>query len=195
MAGFSLKLKLDMAAAVEALATIRTRGLATRPAMQAIGEHLRFATDRRFETETAPDGARWKPSRRALKEGGQTLTDTARLRQSIDVEATDDTMRIGTNLPYGRMHQLGGEIQRQARTQTIFRMYNARTDELGRRFVNKSRSNFATEHAVGAHVAKMPARPFLGIGAADRPEIATILGEFVAYGQLPDGPAGAGGAP
>ena len=184
MAGIRQHVTLDVADAQQALATLRERAANLQPAMDAIGGHLVSATTRRFETESGPDGTKWTPSRRARKEGGQTLTDTARLRQSVTHNATADSVEVGTNLPYAAIHQFGGEIQRAARTQTIHRMYNARTDELGRRFVKRRVANFASDHAVGAHTVRMPARPFVGFTQADAAESVAILGDFLLSGEV-----------
>jgi hypothetical protein len=45
------------------------------------------ALEERFATATDPKGRPWKPSLRAQLEGGQTLSDTGRLRRSFSVRA------------------------------------------------------------------------------------------------------------
>lgn len=109
--------------------------------MHGIGEMLRSGTVQRFEDEEAPDGTPWKPSLRATpsedrrtavrrdargrrlkgsgrlikgRAGGKTLTDTAQLRESIDyrVSPAGDEVRVGSNLPYARVHQMGGKAGR-----------------------------------------------------------------------------------
>lgn len=182
MAGARFVVTSDLAAAREGLAKLRERGEDLLPAMDAIGGYLADVTRRRFETEIGPDGAKWTPSRRALKEGGQTLTDSARLRQSITHSAAADRVEVGSNVVYAAIHQFGGAIEHRARTQTIFRTYNARTNELSRRFVKRGRSNFASDHAVGAYTVRIPARPFLGLSPADAEEIPAIVARFIVDG-------------
>lgn len=89
------------------------RHMANRKAlMTTIGEALVAGTITRFENEEAPDGTAWEPSHRASGADGQTLTDTARLRNSIDSQATDDLVMVGSNVAYARIHQLGGKAGR-----------------------------------------------------------------------------------
>lgn len=145
------------------------------PAMAAIASHLESSTLFRFETETGPDGQAWLPSQRVLAGGGQTLTDTARLRQSIVSASGPDWAEVGTNLVYAGAHQFGATIQRNARQQAIYRRLDGRTGELSAQFVRRSKSNFAQDVQVGAHDIDIPARPFLGVGDGDEASIIEIL--------------------
>ena len=81
----------------------------TQPLMETIGEVLVSGTLQRFQDEEDPDGKKWKPSVRAMETGDKTLSDTGRLQRSIDYAATSDTVMVGTNVVYGRIHQLGGK--------------------------------------------------------------------------------------
>lgn len=81
----------------------------TQPLMETIGEVLVSGTLQRFQDEEDPDGKKWKPSIRAMETGDKTLSDTGRLQRSIDYAATSDTVMVGTNVVYGRIHQLGGK--------------------------------------------------------------------------------------
>jgi phage virion morphogenesis protein len=87
-------------------------GTASRQALADIGETLVASTLERFETSTAPDGTPWQPSHRAEKEDGKTLVDTGRLRGSIGYEVGPDSVSVGSNLVYARIHQLGGKAGR-----------------------------------------------------------------------------------
>ncbi|ATS92347.1 tail protein [Stenotrophomonas phage vB_SmaS_DLP_5] len=75
---------------------------------------------RRYLDQTAPDGTKWVPSyaaqlRAKSGRGGGTLYDTGRLFNSIQLYADTDTSRlIGTDVPYGKIHNDGiGVIRRQ----------------------------------------------------------------------------------
>ena len=109
MAGARIRIGVDAAAAQEALRGLAHAGGDLRPALDEIGQRLATSVVERFERETAPDGAPWRPSRRAEDEGGQTLTDSARLRQSIVHAASAREAVVGTNLVYGAIHQLGSD--------------------------------------------------------------------------------------
>ncbi|MBF0454954.1 MAG: phage virion morphogenesis protein [Magnetococcales bacterium] len=73
-----------------------------------IGEMLVTSVKQRFKDEKGPDGKAWEPSKR----DGKTLTDTARLKNSIGYEATSDLTAVGSNVVYARIHQKGGETGR-----------------------------------------------------------------------------------
>lgn len=77
--------------------------------MASIGEALVSSTLKRFDAEEGPDGKPWQPSKRAAAESGKTLTNTARLRKSIDYAATASMVMVGSNVVYARIHQMGGK--------------------------------------------------------------------------------------
>ena len=81
----------------------------TQALMESVGDALVSGTLKRFQNEEEPTGKKWPKSKRAAKEGGQTLTDTALLRRSIEYAATTNKVMVGSNLPYARIHQLGGK--------------------------------------------------------------------------------------
>lgn len=133
----------------------------TSPLMRDIAAAMAAWTDRRFETETAPDGTPWKRSRRALEEGGQTLTDSARLRQSIAQRADRASAEVGTNVIYAGVHQAGATIRPVSAGALVFK--------IGDRFVSTQE-------------VTVPARPYLGIGGDDEVEIGAIVGDYLAGG-------------
>lgn len=110
MSGLSIKVEsVQMEAVLNELAG-RMGDLT--PVMQTIGEIIVEQTDTAFETCVAPDGTAWPASGRALATGGQTLIDTAVLRNSITVQATENQVEVGTNVLYAAIHQLGGKAGR-----------------------------------------------------------------------------------
>lgn len=108
MAGVSLEVRLDDAGARELIERIARRTSDFQPLLAVMGERMRYSIARNFREGGRP---RWKPSRRATKEGGQTLIDTGRLRSSITYEAGPRELKVGTNVKYARIHQLGGRIE------------------------------------------------------------------------------------
>lgn len=80
--------------------------------LESIGEALVSSSVKRFVDEQGPDGKRWKPSQRAATTGGKTLTDTGRLRNSIDYATARGKVMVGSNVRYARIHQLGGKTGR-----------------------------------------------------------------------------------
>ncbi len=94
-------------------------------AMDQIGRYLVASTLRRFEHERAPDGSPWLKSARALAEGGQTLTDTGRLRGSIAHTVADGgrAVEVGSSVLYAAIHQFGGRAGRGRRVTLPARPY------------------------------------------------------------------------
>ena len=127
------------------------RGLAAHQAILAdIGEALVSSTVQYFVEATGPAGEGWKPAERSARDGGKPLSDTGRLRQSIEYTTTPDSVMVGTNVIYGRIHQLGGEI-RPKRKKAL---------KVKGKLVSK---------------VTMPARPYLYIDDEDREEVAHII--------------------
>jgi phage virion morphogenesis protein len=120
------------------------------PAMAAIAGLMEAETRQRFEKERGPDEVPWLPSRRALEEGGRTLTDSGALLSSIASASTATEATVGTNLIYAAIHQKGGTIRPKA----------------GRALATP----FGPRGAV-----RMPARPFLGFSLFEQDRIEEIL--------------------
>ncbi|KQZ14305.1 hypothetical protein ASD44_09640 [Mesorhizobium sp. Root554] len=131
-----------------------------RGLFDAIGASLAVSTQHRFETETDPEGNPWPASLRALTEGGRTLTDTARLVQSITHEATAEGVAVGTNVIYAAIHQTGGVIK-------------AKTSK-GLRFRGPGNGGWVTKQSV-----EMPRRAFLGLDDEDESEIRALCADWL----------------
>lgn len=145
------------------------------PMLDNIGRRLAASTMHRFEQGAGPDGVRWKPSARARKQSGQTLVDSGRLRDSITHVVRGDELLVGTNVEYAGIHQFGGTIRQQARTQVLAfqaagRLFASRRSTRRRR-AGAVRIAIA---AIGAREINMPARPFLGLSAGDEQAISRI---------------------
>lgn len=138
-------------------------------ALDEIGAQLVSSTRLRFVTQSAPDGAPWKPSARARRQGGQTLSDTGRLRRSITARVTPRGLQVGTNVAYAAPHQFGAEIP--ARTiRARFAQALAFPGRGGRTIFRKS---------VRHPGSTIPARPFLGLSAEDERDIRRIVGRWL----------------
>ena len=135
------------------------------PVLDEIGSYLVTATIRRFELERGPDGP-WKKSGRAAREGGQTLTDTGRLRASITHRVTGNAVEVGTNVVYAAIHQLGGRTPprtiRPRRKKALF-------------FPGARHPVRSVRHP-GSDI---PARPFLGVDEQDRGAIGRIVERYL----------------
>ena len=168
MAGASIEIRPDSAAAETALGQLLARARDLKPAYEEIGSILVTRTQERFESQTGPDGRPWTPFapstlRRRLgkqtpkkgRRGGgaqlapQLLRDTARLYRSLTYQADADGVAAGTNVKYAALQQFGG----------------------------------TPGMAPGA--AAVPARPFLGLSPDDASRVTEVLTDYLA------GPLGA----
>ena len=129
----------------------------------AMAEAVRTSTLERYKQEKDPEGKKWKSSIRAEAEGGKTLTDTARLRNSIRAKSDASGFMVGTNTIYASTHQLG----EKGRKITI----RAKTSK---GLVFKIGDRWIRKRQVTVRV-KIPARPFLGLSDDDLQEIKGTL--------------------
>ncbi len=131
----------------------------TQALMESVGEALISGTLKRFDDEEEPTGKKWPKSKRAAKEGGQTLTNVGTLRKSIDKIATPDKVMVGSNLPYARIHQKGGTIKPKKGKYLKFKGLDGED--------------------VFVKEAKIPARPYLGVSAEDMDEVRETVADFL----------------
>jgi phage virion morphogenesis protein len=80
-----------------------------RPLMQELAGIMKDAVDENFEAEGRP---KWKPSKRAQKQGGKTLQDTGSLATSISSKYDNNSAQVGTNKKYAAIHHFGGKAGR-----------------------------------------------------------------------------------
>lgn len=132
----------------------------TQALMESVGEALVSGTKKRFAAKKDPKGKPWQPSRRALEEGGETLTDSGRLRRSIDYAATSDKVMVGSNLAYARIHQKGGEIRPKKARKLVFKDSDGKT--------------------VAVDKVTIPARPYLGVSKEDLEDVKATMADFLA---------------
>ncbi|MHC1788665.1 phage virion morphogenesis protein [Solidesulfovibrio sp.] len=140
------------------LARIEARVSDLTPAMARIGMALVASIQENFELGHSPDGQPWKPSRRAMLQGGQTLVDTGALKSGIGFEASADQVAVGPSGPslvYARIHQEGGVIRPKNAKALFFRG--------------------ADGQARTVKAVRIPARPYLGMSAEDWNTIGDVL--------------------
>jgi len=142
------------------------------PAMREVGMHLVKSIQENFESGRSPEGAPWKPSKRALREHGKTLVDTRRLEGSVSFQASPDKVEVGTNVEYAAIHQFGGEIHLPEYIRTL--RFKVNKDGKSR-FAKRHSANFEQDVRIGKRTITMPARPFLGVAEADWEEIGNIF--------------------
>lgn len=167
-----------------ALSALRARVTDLKKPMTEVGGLLVTLTDLCFKGQRTPWGDKWEDlkastlaRRRKSGKGARILRDTGILANSISAQkppfrVTSESVTVGTMTEYARIHQFGGDIERAARTGTMYFRQN-KDGTVGNKMVKKSRSNFAQDVNIGAHKIHIPARPFLPIrpdGRVDLPE-------------------------
>ena len=163
----------------------------SRP-MDDIGRMLMSSIDARFERQADPDGRPWAPLKpstikdRQRKGYGprEILTRSRRLRQSITREADASSVTVGTHIPYAAIHQFGGEIERGSQTRSILWKSITKTRKDGSTYQREqfSKKKGATRmglYEVPGHSIAIPARPYMGITAADETEAVSILRAYL----------------
>jgi len=140
------------------------------PIMRNIGESIRTSVEDNFEAEGRP--VKWQQSARVRFEGGKTLTDTARLRNSISVKADKKSVAVGTNVKYAGTHQFGA---RRGEFGTITASVKAHTRKRG----GKTIAVRAHQRRVQLPFGNIPKRPFLMVHDEDRREISRMLNDYI----------------
>lgn len=158
---YSIRLSGDVRSLMKRLKNLENTDI--KGVSLTLAELLRTSTRGRFQAEKGPDGKTWAKSIRASEQGGQTLTDRARLKNSIKSEADGAGFAVGTNTIYARTHQFGDERTIRAKTR--------------RGLVFQVNGQWRRLRSVKV---KIPARPFLGISEDDMQEIKATLEAAVA---------------
>lgn len=193
MSGVRITVTVDDRSMRQGLLELAARGRQLAPAFRSIGELMLRSTDRRFSTQVSPDGVPWaaistgwREAKRRNRHLSQILQMRGRLRGSIAYRATNDEVAIGTNVIYGAIHQLGGDIEQGARLQVMaFRGSVKKPGKfLSRAAAGKSKKAVTIRVAqIAARTITMPARPYLGISIQDRTGIARIIARHLAGGD------------
>jgi phage virion morphogenesis protein len=141
----TFRISIDTTAISQALSGLSKAVDDMTPIMRQLGNDLAAITEQNFDSEGARIAAKWKPSRRAIEQKGQTLRKDGHLVASISVGGPDHVQEVGpnyvfvgTNVVYAAIHQLGGQAGR------------------GRKVT-------------------IPARPFFGLNAQDEQDIAETI--------------------
>lgn len=175
--GVSVEIKVTGAEEIgAALRRLQDRAGNLAPALRAIGVSLVTSTHHRFERQSGPDGKAWKPL------AGSTLMGRAgkkavRERGKIGgVEYVKLTAKAEKRVAGAKILRRDGRL-----FQSITHMV------LGDRLLVGTNVAYAAIHQLGGDAGrgrkvKIPARPYLGIDAADRAEILATVEDYLAGG-------------
>lgn len=159
-------------------------------ALENVGRALKTGVQLRFRSTTGPDGQKWEKSFRVANEGGQTLSLTRRLRNSITYTATRGSVSVGTNVAYAAIHQFGGTIRAKngpflsIPVTPAARAAGSPRNMEGLHVAQTLKGQFILVDAKGVtqyllrEQVTIPARPFLGVSSADSTEIVGVVERF-----------------
>lgn len=104
-----IEIKVDDKEVQNLLKNLANRLQDMRPLMKKLAGIMHDAVEENFQQEGRP---KWKPSKRAMKQGGKTLQDTGSLAASISTRYNNNSAVVGTNKKYAAIHQFGGKAGR-----------------------------------------------------------------------------------
>lgn len=135
------------------------------------------SVDLNFQREGRP--IHWKPLsemtkkfRRKKGAGAKILQDTGRLKRSISAIPIKDGIRVGTNVQYASVLQLGGSIPIPARTIVPVKAKALHFFMGGKEVFAKSVNQKARTH-------RIPPRPFILFQSQDKKDIVEVFGKHI----------------
>ncbi|PID77564.1 MAG: hypothetical protein CSB24_00745 [Deltaproteobacteria bacterium] len=128
---------------------------------------LKNSIRRNFVEGGRPD--KWRPSKRAESDTGETLRDSDALMNSIVGRGYADMVKVGTNVSYAAAHNFG--VDKQV-TQTVRSHVRRITKAFGRDIGLKEVT--VKEHSRQMHI-RLPKREFMLVQDEDWDDIAEIL--------------------
>lgn len=158
-----------------------------------MGEYLLRSTRERAAKQIDPDGNKWRALSpgyakwKAKKRPGVPILkfDFHMLGDQLSYEAGQDELLVGTNAPYGAIHQFGGTVHRAAHSRKLA----FGKDKPNRMKVFARAGSKDVDHeqwaTVDAYDVTLPARPWLGLSQEDDTELLVIVVDHL--GEALDG--------
>ena len=158
-----------------------------------MGEYLLRSTRERAAKQIDPDGNKWRALSpgyakwKAKKRPGVPVLkfDFHMLGDQLSYEAGQDELLVGTNAPYGAIHQFGGTVHRAAHSRKLA----FGKDKPNRMKVFARAGSKDVDHeqwaTVDAYDVTLPARPWLGLSQEDDTELLAIVVDHL--GEALDG--------
>jgi len=157
-----IKFKINRAQFRAKLDKIIDKMAHTERVLQNIGKQMEKSIRSNFIRQSSPDGQKWRQSVRARLQGGQTLVDTGRLRDSIfSITTGPTTIFTGTNVKYARLMQLGGIVK--PTNAKFLRWKNPLYDDVRKGGIGKrTAKGLGLNEFIFAKQVNIPPRPFIG---------------------------------
>jgi len=134
-------------------------------ALKVLAREVRESINKNFESSGRP--VRWKVSKRVQKHGGKTLIKSGDLMRLINIviDESSSSVKVGSTLPYARIHHEGGQIHRKPGTVKL------RTTRSGATRFAGGRHKKTREVSHAGYVITIPPRPFFVVPEEDYPRI------------------------
>lgn len=170
------------------LAGMIARGRNLKPLLVDISEIIHSEVDENFQA--GGRDPQWPQSKRAMKQGGQTLIDSGQLLASIQSFIGGNSAGVATNKAYAAIHNFGGPITRKPHSSTT----RLRTDAKGnllRQGAAGIKANLAVFAKAGhkrtrdyfrfnmGYTTHMPQREFMKISPAGLGKIEAAAAAFL----------------
>jgi len=179
-----IQIKIDTSELNGAFAKLLSNLRNTEPIRRNIGEAVLRTTRDRFNSGgPAPDGTPREPLSPAYlltKKGKGILLEKNKLYNSLIYQLLgDDSVVVGANTDYARIHQQGGVIDMPMITRVMkFRKVGNKV-----RFAKKKhKRTYEKTVKVGPYKVTIPARPYLGISRSDEEAIKNIVEDHIRRG-------------
>ena len=128
MIKLSVTLDADLAKATLVALSAKMKNMA--PALKTVGQVIRTSIQKNFESGGRPQGwIRLSPATQKKRRGSKILVDTARLKNSIKVQASSDKVVVGTNVIYAAIQHFGGQAGRGRKVRIPARPFMMIQDE------------------------------------------------------------------
>lgn len=120
MSSGELDIKIDLSAYNTTLGKLIRSVKDRRDLMTALAGSMLDAVETNTEQQGRPKWMGWSPAYAKRRGPGQILQKSGRLAASIRSAVNNNEATVGTNVRYARIHNEGGEIRHQARTQNLY---------------------------------------------------------------------------
>lgn len=161
---------VDDAEVLAALVRLRSRTSNLGPVLMAIGEDLVASTRQRFATATAPDGTPWAANSEVTISRYLGLTK-GNYKKDGSLSKKGEARAASKKPLTGESKQLGQQIHYRVEGNVL---------EVGSAMEYAAMQQFGGTKAQFPHLwGDIPARPFLGISAADRATIEETISDYL----------------
>lgn len=168
--------KIDIEELILKLENIKYKCTDMSQVMKKISRKMATKIRMNLKKEIDPTGNPWVKSQRAIRDNGQTLAKTGRLKSSITSKHTGTRAAAGTNVKYARLLHFGakkGAFGGGIVAQKVGQFTRTRK---GKREQVKSHTRM---RYISFPFGNIPSRKFLGMTIEDREKYLKLIKEYL----------------